>query len=55
MGMWLQEAEPGGWHWAQEVTVREDGMIHATYYCFTGSENQDNPFRVVINYAVIGE
>ena len=55
MGMWLQQAVLGDWRWAQEVTVGNNGDIKARYHCFTGSENQDNPFKVLINYAVIGE
>lgn len=54
MGMWLQQAVLGEWRWAQEVDVQPDGNILARYYCFTGSENRDNPFTFLVNYAVFG-
>jgi hypothetical protein len=55
MGMWLQQAVLGEWRWAHEVDVQPDGKILARYYCFTGSENRDNPFTFLVNYAVFGE
>jgi hypothetical protein len=55
MGIWLQQAVLGEWHWAQDVNVQPDGSVHARYYCFTGSENRDNPFTFLVNYAVFGE
>lgn len=55
-GMWLQTVTTtGDWVWAQEVTVQADGYVTARYYTFAGSENQDNPFDVLINYAVFGQ
>jgi hypothetical protein len=55
MGMWLQSWTPrGNWAYVQEVPVQPDGTITARYITFTGSQNQDNPFDVLINYAIFG-
>jgi len=56
MGMWLQSwTSTGDWVWAQEVPVQADGTVTARYITFAGSQNQDNPFDVLINYAIFGE
>lgn len=58
MGIWLQQAvigDPVGWEWCHAVSVQPDGTVHARYYGFAGSENRDNPFTFLVNYAVIGE
>mgnify|MGYP000991723773 CR=1 FL=1 len=57
MGLWLQQAVTGGggWNWAQDVSVHADGTVWARYYGFAGSENRDNPFTFLVNYAVIGQ
>jgi hypothetical protein len=54
MGIWLQQAVYGDWAWCQYVNVHPDGTVHARYYAFAGSQNRDNPFTFLVNYAVIG-
>jgi hypothetical protein len=57
MGIWLQKAITGGggWDWCLGVPVDHNGNVEARYYAFAGSENRDNPFTFLVNYAVIGE
>jgi hypothetical protein len=57
LGLWLQQARLGGagWEWAHDLTVNPDGSIWARYYAFIGSQNRDNPFTFLVNYAVYGE
>lgn len=58
MGYWLQQAQLGGtgWDWSLgDIRVQNDGTVHARYYGFAGSQNRDNPFTFLVNYAVIGE
>ena len=55
MGIWLQQDVQGVFQWCHDVDVRADGTIVARYIGFAGSENMDNPFTFLVNYAVIGE
>ena len=58
MGYWLQQAALGGtgWNWScGDVLAQDDGTVHARYWGFAGSQNRDNPFTFLVNYAVIGE
>jgi hypothetical protein len=54
---WNKEAigKENEWVWAHGVDVHDDGTVNARYYAFIGSENMDNPFTFLVNYAVIGE
>jgi hypothetical protein len=55
MGIWMQQAVLGAWEWCLDANVHPDGSIECRYYGFAGSENRDNPFDLLVNYAVIGE
>src|SRR5512142_94091 len=49
IGMLLRSADHQAWYVG--VPVQPDGSVAATYLTYAGSENQDNPFTAVINYA----
>ncbi len=56
VGIWLQQKLPNqDWNWAHQLNVDNHGVARARYVGFIGSENRDNPFEFLINYALMGE
>lgn len=55
IGMLLQRAVPGGWDWATNFPIGTEGIVRARFKVYAGSENMDNPYRIIVNYILIGE
>jgi hypothetical protein len=55
IGIWTQEAIPGGWRWTNEFKVNPNGQIQGRFNAFINDDNDDDPFGFLVNYLVIGQ
>jgi hypothetical protein len=54
IGIWSQQAIPGGYEWANEFRANEYGHVIGQFYAFLNDDNDDNPFTFLINALLIG-
>lgn len=54
IGIWTQEAIPGGWRWANEFNVDSSGQVKGRFVGFINDDNDDDQFSFLVNYLLIG-
>lgn len=55
IGIWTQEAIPGGWTWANQFKVNSNGQVQGRFMGFINDDNDDDPFDFLVNYLIIGQ